>query len=423
MNCVMKRRRRLTAYRSAALWACMVCMVLTAGCRQRSPEPTVGTERPPQEWMRVLLFGNLRECSAASLSGFRVEDVDGGSSAEFTTTEPIQIRYQSSLIQVGEHSFGRQVLIKPNAPYVVFEIDGKAYRGYLRLQIRMDEAGMEAINYVPLESYLFGVVGAEMQSYWEPEALKAQAVVSRTYGLYIKSRFGTGRSWDLTQSEANQVYRGIEAETPSVRQAVLETAGEILIGRWADGSESLFPAYYSSSCGGHTEAAQNVFGGAAADPLSGVMCPYCREIARRRDFQWPEVAMTKRQIFDGLLQRYGSLEKLEGIEDFEISRAGYLGRVTQVRLIGKNGKTDTLRGEDFRLSLDPTGRKIKSAVFTIDKKTDSVVFREGLGFGHGVGLCQCGAQGMARQGYTYREILDFYFPGSKRVMIETSDEQ
>ncbi|HOK94529.1 MAG TPA: SpoIID/LytB domain-containing protein [Anaerohalosphaeraceae bacterium] len=418
----MKGIRRLTAYRSAALWACMVCMLLPAGCRQRSPEPTVGTERPIQEWMRVLLFGNLRECSVASLSGFRIEDIDGGSSAEFMTSAPIQIRHQDGFIQVGDHFFGRQILIKPNAPYVVFEIDGKAYRGYLRLHIRMDEAGMEVINEVPLESYLFGVVGAEMQSYWEPEALKAQAVVSRTYGLYIKSRFGALRSWDLTQSEANQVYRGIEAETPSVRQAVLETAGQILIGKWADGSESLFPAYYSSSCGGHTEAAQNVFGGSAAVPLSGVLCPYCKEIARRKDFHWPNVTLTKRQIFEGLTRRYESLEKLEGIEDFEISRVGFLGRVTQVRLLGKNGKTDTLRGEDFRLSLDPTGRKIKSAVFTVDKNADSVVFRDGLGFGHGVGLCQCGAQGMARQGYTYQEILDFYFPGSKQVAIETSKE-
>lgn len=415
----MKRSRKLTAYRSVTLWTCVICVLLSAGCRRRTIEPTFGADSSEQTWIRVLLFDNLRECTIASVNGFQVVDVENGITAEFMTNDDILVICRDAAIIIGEHRFGPDILIKPHTPYVVFEIENTPYRGYVRLQMSQNESGFEAVNLVPLESYLFGVVGAEMQSYWEPEALKAQAVVSRTYCLYVKNRFGQFRSWDLKQSEANQVYRGIEAETLTVRQAVLQTTGQVLFCKYSDGTESLFPTYYSSSCGGHTEPGQNVFGGQTIEPLSGVLCPYCKGVARHGDFNWTPVILTKSQISNQLLRRYASLEWLDEIADFEILRTGYLGRITQVRLIGKNGKTDTVRGEDFRLSIDPTGRKLKSAIFTIEKNTQSVAFQNGLGFGHGVGLCQCGAQGMARIGYDYRDILDFYFPGSK-LTIETS---
>jgi len=127
--------------------------------------------------------------------------------------------------------------------------------------------------------------------------------------------------------------------------------------------------------------------------------------------------MTMQQISGKLMQRYSSLEKLEAISNFKVTKLGYKSRVVQVKLIGKNEETDTIRGEDFRLCLDPTGRKIKSAIFTVEKKGTRVTFQNGLGFGHGVGLCQCGTQGMARKGKNYKTILSYYFPESKLVTI------
>ena len=222
----------------------------------------------------------------------------------------------------------------------------------------------------------------------------------------------------MTQSESSQVYRGLEAETPTVRTAVLATAGKVLVApSEKDGRELIIPAYYSSSCGGHTEAAENVFGGERIASLRGVQCKYCAGVARRSNYYWKRVTMTMRQISDKLMQRYPVLEKLEEISDFKISKLGYKSRAVRVRLIGKNGATDTLRGEDFRLCLDPTGRKIKSAIFTVEKNKNQVSFQNGLGLGHGVGLCQCGVQGMARKGKTYKDILNYYFPGSKLVTI------
>jgi stage II sporulation protein D len=350
-----------------------------------------------------LLFGNLRECTIASVCGFEVEDLASGTLAEFRNDESFDIRLSGEMLIIGEHRF---------------EINDKQYRGHLQLSIKEIGQTFEAINHVPLESYLFGVVGAEMQSYWEPEALKAQAVASRTYCLFIKDRFGKNRSWDLTQSESSQVYRGLEAETLTIRTAVSETAGEILVAQATDSSEEvILSTYYSSSCGGHTEASENVFGGDSSPSLRGVQCSHCAGVARRSNYYWKPVKMTMQQINGKLMQRYSSLEKLEEISNFKVTKLGYKSRVVQVKLIGKNEETDTIRGEDFRLCLDPTGRKIKSAIFTVEKKGTRVTFQNGLGFGHGVGLCQCGTQGMARKGKTYKTILSYYFPKSKLVTI------
>jgi len=391
-------------------------MLSAAGCRRRPVETTPGIDSPRQTWVRVLLFGNLRMCTVASMSGFEIEDVGSGAMANFRSDEPFVVQVSGRTLVIGEHRFDGEVLIRPHEPFV-FRINDKPYRGHLRLRADEDGQVFEAVNLVPLESYLFGVIGAEMPSYWEPEALKAQAVASRTYCLFIKDRFGQRRSWDLTQSESSQVYRGLEAETQTVRAAVLATAGEVLVAPADDGRDLIIATYYSSSCGGHTEAAENVFGGERVAPLGGVRCRDCAGVARHSHYYWKPVTMTMQQISEKLMRRYPALEKLERISNFKVSKLGYKGRVVRVKLIGKNAATDTVRGEDFRLTLDPTGRKIKSAIFTVEKNGNKVSFQNGLGFGHGAGLCQCGAQGMARQGKTYKDILSYYFPGSKRVTI------
>jgi stage II sporulation protein D len=401
------------------LWAFMVFMLLGSGCRKKHFEPTPGTESPENTWVRVLLFGNLRECTIASESGFLLEDLSTGTVANFEYSRDVAVRCDGERIAVGEHCFGSDLLLQPNEPFV-FSLDGANYRGHLRLII--EDGAMQVVNSVPLESYLYGVVGAEMQSYWEPEALMAQSVCCRTYCLSIKRRFGQNRNWDVRRSESHQVYLGLQAETAAVRQAVSKTSGQLLVCGNGYGGSVLFPTYYSSSCGGHTESSRNVFGGQAYEPLSGVECLWCRTIARQKDFYWPPVTLSMKQISNKLTARYPSLEKLEGIADFEIDRLGRKSRITRVRLIGTNGKKDSVRGEDFRLCLDSTGRKIKSAIFSAEKKDGFVTFQNGLGFGHGVGLCQCGAQGMARQGRDYKQILEHYFPGSELVTIGTSDE-
>ncbi|MCE5184987.1 MAG: SpoIID/LytB domain-containing protein [Planctomycetaceae bacterium] len=418
MHSLRQANDRLTKSSFGVLWACVVLMLFFSGCRRRSYDTTIGIEDPRQTWIRVLLFDNLTECTVTSMSGFAVTELAGSRKAQFHTEEPIPVRIHKGQLACGEHEFGSALEIQPYDPFV-FDLNGEPYRGYLRLRLSEDATGIEVVNALPIEAYLLGVVGMEMYSYWEPEALKAQSVVSRTYSLYIKNRFGDQRSWDVTATEASQVYRGLKAESSTIRQAVLSTAGQVLTETRPDGRQVVFPTYFSSSCGGHTEEAGHVFGDTTG-AQAAVECSYCAKTARRKDFYWQPVRYSMEEISRKLIQRYPSLEKLEQIRDFEVIETGYLSRVTRVQLRGKNERFETLRGEDFRLSLDPTGRRLKSAVFTVQKSGDNVVFGNGRGFGHGVGLCQYGTQELARQGNEYRRILDFYFPDSGLVSIQTS---
>jgi stage II sporulation protein D len=306
---------------------------------------------------------------------------------------------------------------------------------------------MMVINNVPLETYLAGVVAAEMPSYWDAEALKAQAIAARTYCLYIKSKFGKNRLWDVKTTQANQVYKGVVAETMRTNNAVNATNGMVLCCEDESGGYEPFGAYYSSVCGGHTENAQNVFGESCV-ALAGVDCPYCRQITRPDLFYWPTAKFDKKYVSERLIARYPSLKELGQIEKIEVAkensydstilRYGYLPdksnfkRIVSVKLTGSPqvssaitrkyiepdspqaaGKTAFLRAEDMRLAIDPTGTKIQSASCIIVSLKDEFLFVAGKGFGHGVGLCQYGARQMARDGKTAQEILNYYYPSSR----------
>jgi len=123
-----------------------------------------------------------------------------------------------------------------------------------------------------------------------------------------------------------------------------------------------------------------------------------------------------REVSDRLIRRYpnlAGLKEIEVIEPFKVSEYGRFGRITSARLIGGDGKSGYLRGEDLRLTVDPSGTKIRSAACEIMKVGDKFRFYAGRGYGHGVGMCQCGAEGMARRGKSSEEILRYYYPGSK----------
>ena len=242
--------------------------------------------------------------------------------------------------------------------------------------------------------------------------------------LYIKKGFGANRNWDVRKTAANQVYLGVGVESAQVWRAVNGTYGRVLVCRQG-GAEEVLPAYYSSVCGGHTEDSQNVFGDTGAGcagggALVGVSCLYCKDVSKPSFFFWPAVYLDKAEVSKRLVRRYPKLEKLGEIADIITvgqSNYGKFSRLTRVKLVGADGKSDFLRAEDFRLSVDPTGQRLKSTIFQIKDMGNKWVFFSGRGCGHGVGMCQCGAQGMARAGETAEQILSYYYPRSKIVSI------
>jgi stage II sporulation protein D len=371
----------------------------------------------PQFWIRVLLLGNTEACTLKVESPFVVLDAQTKSTeAYFNQSDaPAEVIISDGRMVVSGRVFtSEQIIIFPDEPHI-FNLNGDDYRGKLELILNPDSNSFDAINLVPLEPYLAGVISAEMPNYWEPEALKAQAIAARTYCLYIKEHFGDERNWDVTKTQANQRYLGVAAESAQVWQAVNQTHGQVLVCKHTNGTKGLFPAYYGSSCGGHTEDSKNVFGD-SFEPLGGVPCSYCESVAKADFFFWPTVWFDKAIIAERLLKRYPRLVKLGEITDInstEQSDYGGYSRLTRIEIGGSSGKRDFLRAEDFRLAIDPSGQVIKSAICQIVDMGDKLAFVQGRGFGHGVGMCQCGAEGMAREGKTAKQILLYYYPGSK----------
>jgi len=399
-----------------------IFFVLAGGCTEREPAaPTPQMDCAEQYWIRVLLAQRIHEGTFTAPSPFSIIESQTGDKKDHfeKPASPIKIRFVGGRLFIGAKSYkAGRIIIFPEKPYI-FQFDGTAFRGKLELAADSTNGCFDAVNLVPLEPYLAGVVGAEMPKYWEPAALQAQAIAARTYCLYIKKRFGANRRWDVRRTEANQVYRGLAAESMQVWQAVNKTWGQVLVCKFPDGKEDLFPSYYSSTCGGHTDSAKNVFG-QDFPPLAARPCPYCKKVAKPAFFFWPMVKLDKALVRDRLFARYPQLRELGDIVKIVAVRQSDYGdfqRLTSVKLIGSTGKTSFLRAEDFRLCLDPTGSKLRSTIFKLEDAGRQWVFVEGRGYGHGVGMCQCGAEGMARQGWTAEEILQYYYPGSRLKQI------
>ncbi len=395
---------------------------LLVGCERREiVRPTPQMEVDTRFWVRVLLLANATECTLAAASGLHVSRcglspaTEAGDPTATVLANPTRVALANGQFLFGTSpESGRTITVDTPPPYV-FTLNGRDYRGKVRLTINPSGETFSVINLVPLEPYLAGVVGAEMPSYWEMEALKAQAIAARTYCLYTKGRFGVNRPWDVSSTQASQVYRGIDAESARIWNAVTSTNGMILTAKGEPTARTrLFPAYYSSICGGHTADCERVFGEPFA-PLAGVPCPYCKDVARLGLFFWPMVQFDRQTVTSRLTKRYASLKALGEIKDIVVlneTSHGPFARLTKIQLVGSTGKTDVLRGEDLRLALDSTGRKIQSTICQIVPWGDGWAFLSGRGWGHGVGMCQCGAGGMARLGRTAEEIVQHYYPGS-----------
>jgi len=418
----VSRERHIRVSGSKKAIFLLLLLLIPGGCKKRQlTTPTVQMDIDPQFWIRILLLNNASACILKTTSPFSV--INDQADPQIQTTEvrfnqidvPISIELIDGRISIAGQTFANdEIVIIPDDP-CIFNLNGSDYRGKLRLIINPDDHSFDAINHIPPESYLAGVVGAEMPGYWEPEALKAQAITARTYCFYIKKRFGTNRHWDMKQTAAHQVYRGMAAESAQIWYAVNETKGQVVTCKQSGDLEDIFPTYYSSTCGGHTENSKNVFGD-SYEPLTGVPCPYCQDVAKPKFFFWPMIQFDEADITAKLLDRYSQLKHLGEIINITVvaqTDYGEFTRLTKIKLHGSTGKSDFLRAEDFRLAIDPTGRKLRSTICQIIKLSDKWAFLSGRGYGHGVGMCQCGAQGMAREGNNTKQILSYYYPGSK----------
>jgi stage II sporulation protein D len=387
--------------------------LLPLGCRQRRAidvPPTI--EKAPGDTqinMRVL----IKEADSMEVQfDGSFQAVGGGVVQTFVKRPvPVKVSVSGGSITVNNFNFGQSLrLSRPVGEFL--DIDGRRYRGSLDLKLS-DNNRILVVNELPVEHYLAGVVAAEMPASWEIEALKAQAVAARTYSLYVKFTSGENRFWDVKSTQADQVYKGVEAEYSRIWSVVEQTASEVLTSGTSSIAYGLLPAYFSSACGGYTVDGALVFG-SDSPSLSGVRCPYCKKTAPAHYYNWPQVTISKQELFARMCEKYPNLKRLESLKTIRASRhvqKDDFYKFLRVDIIGTNGKTDWLNGDDLRFIIGAS--KVRSTACRIEDTGSGIRFHSGRGYGHNVGMCQYGVQAMAREGKKYREILDFYYPGAK----------
>ena len=312
-------------------------------------------------------------------------------------------------LQIGRSIFSatRLEVIPKTEPAI--RVNGHLYRGLVRLYRRTD-GRVSAVNVLPVEEYLASVVDSEMPASFPEAARQAQAIVARTYALYQKEHADPAAVYDLFGSQRSQKYLGVEytdasgrrlaGESASSRRAVTETRGIVCQHRG-----HLFCTYYSAACGGRTTNGSELFED-AAPILKSVPCEWCRESTH---YRWS--ADVGRQEFLRDLKELQSLSTLASIQQ----TAGPGGGVISRFRIGDGRQSVTISGVELRERL-PAGT-LRSPHFSLALKKD-VVRVEGRGHGHGVGFCQWGANGQARAGMSYVEIVRHYYPGVELVVVE-----
>lgn len=297
-------------------------------------------------------------------------------------------------------------------------VRGKLIVGYTNymgdIEVWKGKDGLYLINELPLANYVEGVVEAETGRDWEMEALKAQAVIVRTYVLNRKIRTND-RKFHVTSSVLHQVYKGHTTDT-KISAAVKATEGKILT---YDGTP--IAAFYHSTCGGKTEEPSEVF---------GKSYPYLKSVGTNCRLS-PYSMWVRRIPVDEIERATG----VSNIKDMKIKSRTSTGRVKELVILSggrapfssepetasrtENKKVPvtsrTLKAAELRKMLG--WKRLPSTNFSIRLKGDTAVF-EGKGYGHGVGLCQWCALEMAKEGKTYREILSHFYPGAKLKRYE-----
>ncbi len=257
------------------------------------------------------------------------------------------------------------------------------------------------VRKIPLERYVLGVVYYEMVPTWPLEALKAQAVASRTYVIRrMREARRAGRSWDVTDDVGHQVYDEPAEKSSGVREAVRATRAEGVCD-----DEGPIEAVFFSTCGGKTEDS-DVLWGRTVPYLRHVQCNWCAESP---NYFW--IYEISERDFLKALSRMGVRGKtLDGVA---ISARTPSGRMVRVAVDTEQGLFE-LAGADLRSAIGET--RLKSLALEIQWGAGVVKFL-GSGAGHAVGMCQWGARGQALEGRPYRQILASYYLGTKSCKL------
>ena len=372
--------------------------------------------------LRVSL-GVVPSATLTATDAWRLIDRDGRVAAEGRAGDLLSLSSQAGTLTLAEPAGARREFAAPVSlvavkPEAMISVNQRRYRG--SLSILAADSGVRIVNRVGVEAYLRGVVARELgvRGAGDRAALEAQAVAARSYAVV---RIGnTTRAYDVAASTSDQVYGGVDAENAVADAAVAATEGLVLTynGR-------VVSAPYHSTCGGKTAAADEIWRSQnepylqrVSDRIPGTDRYYC-DIAPR--FRWERSwrADSLTAVVERYLRSYAQVPPgpVGEVRRVDVDGKTASGRVAALWFETSRGRY-RLRGNDIRYVLrSPSGELLNSTYFSpeVVSSPDGRLTRltvRGLGYGHGVGMCQWGAIGRARAGQDFRTILRTYFPGT-----------
>jgi stage II sporulation protein D len=372
-------------------------------------------------FVRVLLSDNRAAATISAGGTFAIECLSQGAQTVYYSARPVQVQSDGRLLLVQNHkgdviqSHLDEVNIIPRGNNNRIVLDGRRYRGIMK--VLPNRQAMHVVNIVYMEDYLRGVVPPEIgeRDESELEAVKAQAIAARTYAMAHLRQY-RNQPYDMKSSIIDQVYEGLEVEDKLVNRGIDQTTGSVLFFH-----DSYVNAYYHSTCGGLTDDISSVWDRKEIAYLKAVgdsgACSWSKY------YEWREV-FTEDQL-RGRIEQYLSSDRgrdlrIGKIRDIKILEYTPGGRVARLAV---HTEYDVFRFTKDRIRW-VVGRTsnpdliLPSGRFDVDISRDgagdilSITFR-GSGYGHGVGMCQCGAIGLARDGWSCGSILSQYYSGAE----------
>ncbi len=402
--------------------------VLIERSAERAPDASLPLDEPlpiPVEGgrrIRVALGLARGETALSSTGPWRLTDAGGSTLARVATDVSWRIEQRADRVRGTQGSLttayqAGTVTATPDAG-VTLRWGGRRYRG--ALQFVPTDTGLLVVNVVPFELYLRSVVAGEIgkRTPAEHAAAEAQAVAARSYA-WVKLGAGGARAYDVVATVLDQVYGGVEAETPVADAATQATAGMVLVyaGRVVN-------APYHAVCGGTTAEAPDVWRSGpepylrrVSDQVPGSTRSWC-DIAPR--FRWT-TTFTGDEV-DRLVSRYLASGASVRVRGASVAGTTPGGRASGIAFETSRGRLDA-RGNELRFVLRKGGELLGSTWVELEPRVGPDGQLEGLtvrgrGYGHGVGMCQWGAIGRARGGEDFRAILSAYYPGTQLRRVE-----
>jgi len=344
--------------------------------------------------VRVLLTAvtGVANLTIISPAGFCVKNAQGGTIMKNELSE-VHIKANDGLFFVNDTRIkGNSATIIPGHHEFVFQ--GRTYHG--SCQLLSDQKRLLLINVVPLEEYVSSVLRTESWPGWPLEVNKVFAIASRSYVLALMERAAKkNKLYHIKSTNQHQTYKGVHG-CDIIKEAVSQTRGMFLV---HEGKPII--AMFDCCCGGiipaHLEGVDFENAPYLARTYACQHCKQCKIYRWQAEFEPPA-------LYQHLLKH---VPHVGVVYDVSVGKKDKAGVVKELSITGKRWSTHTVPGQEVHKII----KEAKSLCFDISKQKGKIIF-SGRGYGHHLGLCQWGAREMVRDNWSYKRILQFFYPGT-----------